>query len=304
MKNHAVAGSALRARLQAFIQLSRLKFLTGGVLGFALGALVARYEGYPLDAGTYALGQLMVTSFHLMVHYANDYFDRFCDARAERTPWSGGSGILQNGAISPSVALGAALACAGIGILGIVAFALRGNGTAAAAGIACGLLGWIYSAPPVRLLARGWGELNAALLVGVIFPLTGYVAFAPSPSPRLLATTLPSLAAMFVLMFCVEYPDVEVDRATGKLNLVAKRGRAGSRMLVYSAVAAIYVGGAVALAFGAPPSLAVFLALTAPLGWSLCLRLTAAADAEIAARGVAMFVVTILGSALAYLSVL
>ena len=300
MKNHAVDGP----RLLAFIQLSRFKFLAGGVFGFALGALVARYEGFPLSAAAYVLGQLMVTSFHLMVHYANDYYDRFCDAEAERTAWSGGSGILQSGIIAAPVALRAAFVCAGVGALAAAAFALRGNAIAAAAGLGAGLLGWAYSAPPIRLLGRGWGELDVALLVAVAFPIAGYVVFAPSPSLRLLGSTLPSLAAMFVLMFCVEYPDVEVDRATGKLNLVARLGRAGSRPLVYGSVAAIYAGGAVAVRLGAPLSLAPFLALTLPGAWGLCSRLPRATDAEIAARGVAIFVVTSLGSALAYLSIL
>ena len=300
MKNHPVAGPWLHA----FIRLSRLKFLTGGVFGFALGAVAARYDGFPLGIGAYALGQLMVTSFHLMVHYANDYYDRFCDDEAPRTAWSGGSGVLQSGIVSPSVALAAALACASAGVLSALAFARYGNVPAAAVGLAAGTLGWVYSAPPLRLLARGWGELDTALLIGVMFPLAGYLVFAPSPSLRLLASTLPPFAAMFVLMFCVEYPDTDVDRATGKLNLVARLGRTRARKLVYGSIAAIYAGAAVALALGAPTSLALFLALTLPFAWGLFVRLPSATDAEIAARGVALFVVTILGSTLAYACVL
>jgi 1,4-dihydroxy-2-naphthoate octaprenyltransferase len=295
MKNHAVS------HVRAFIRLSRLKFLAGGIFGFGLGAVVARSDGFGITLGAYVLGQVMVTAFHLMVHYANDYYDRFCDAGADRTAWSGGSGVLQSGMIAPAIALGAALACAGIGIVAAAGFALQGNAAAAGAGLAGGVLGWIYSAPPARLLARGWGELDTALLIAILFPLAGYLAFAPVPTVRLFASALPSFAAMLVLMFCVEYPDADVDRATGKLNLVARLGRRRARSLVCASVAAIYGAGIAAPALGAAWALPLFLALTIPLGWGLCARIGTASDAEIAARGVAVFVITILGSALAYL---
>ncbi|MGH7662119.1 MAG: prenyltransferase [Vulcanimicrobiaceae bacterium] len=290
------------AHVRAFIQLSRLKFLTGGIFGFALGAVVARADGFRITLGDYVLGQIMVSAFHLMVHYANDYFDRFCDEEAQRTAWSGGSGVLQTGLITAQIALRSALACAGVGVVAAAAFVLRGDAVAATAGIAAGILGWIYSAPPARLLARGWGELDIALLVAIAFPLVGYLTFAPAPSLRLFATALPSFAAMLVLMWGVEYPDVEVDRATGKFNLVARLGRERARVLVYGSVAAIYCTGVFALVVGAAPALPLFLLLTVPLAWALCARLAVATDAEIAGRSVALFVVTIMGSVIAYLA--
>ena len=50
-----------------------------------------------------------MTSFQLMTHYANDYFDLEAD-RANQTPttWSGGSRVLPAGELSPRVALIAA----------------------------------------------------------------------------------------------------------------------------------------------------------------------------------------------------
>ena len=68
--------------LLAFVRLSRPLFLYGGFAGVALGAAVARHLGHALDAATYLWAQGLVSAFHLMVHYANDYFDR----AADRTP--------------------------------------------------------------------------------------------------------------------------------------------------------------------------------------------------------------------------
>ena len=44
----------------AFLRLSRPLFLLGGVLLYALGALIARYQGSAMDLGVYWSGQLSV----------------------------------------------------------------------------------------------------------------------------------------------------------------------------------------------------------------------------------------------------
>lgn len=288
--------------LRAFIRLSRLKFLAGSLLGFALGAAIARYDGAYIDWQVYVLGQIMVTSFHLMVHYANDYYDRFCDASAERTAWSGGSGALLEGGLSPRIALNAAYVCAGIGAFAIGVFAISGAYAPALVGILIAILCWSYSAPPMRLLARGWGELDTALIIALLFPLAGYVTFAHAPALRLFASTLPSIAAMLVLMFCVEYPDANSDRASGKMTLVARLGRERARYLIYGGVAAIYASTLVAIALGAVTPLAYFVALTIPIAWFLCSRAGTENLTDVAASGVALFVATILGSTLAYVA--
>jgi len=300
MKNHP--------GMRAFIRLSRLKFLVGGLLGFALGVAIARFDGFAISWLAYLHGQVMVSAFHLMIHYSNDYFDRFCDERTVRTPWSGGSGALTEDGLRPGVALAAAIVCAFVGVASAIVFWLDGNSAAALTGIASGILGWAYSAPPVRLLARGWGELDVALIVAVLFPLAGYLTFAPAPSVRLFVSVLPAFAAMWVLMFGVEYPDVEADRETGKLNLIARSGRTRARAFVYAAVLAIYAGSALGVLLGATPFLEAFVLLTLPIAWPLFGQLaqgelaSTPINANIAARCVALFVVTALGSVLAYVA--
>jgi 1,4-dihydroxy-2-naphthoate octaprenyltransferase len=114
-------------RLRAFITLARLPFLFGGFAGFALGAAVARHDGYALDWRAYVWGQILVTAFHLMVHFANDYFDQASDALTTRTAWSGGSGVLAANELPPWVALAAAFGCVAIGFAALARIAVGGN---------------------------------------------------------------------------------------------------------------------------------------------------------------------------------
>ena len=239
-------------RLIAFARLARPAFLAGGFTGFALGAAVAHFDGYAIGWRMYLLGQVMVTSFHLMVHFANDYYDQATDALTVRTAWSGGSGVLPNGELPARVAVIAALVCAGAGVVIVIAEALTGNDLLAALGVAIGALGWSYSAPPMRLLARGLGELDTITVVAVLVPLVGYATFAGTLGVHAVAATLPGACAMFAMMLTVELPDVAADAATGKRNLVvrfgARRAVITARLLAVAAVIVLVLVGTVAFA--------------------------------------------------------
>ena len=207
-------------RLLAFVRLSRPLFLYGGFAGVALGAAVAAWSGRRLDAVTYLWAQALVTAFHLMVHYANDYFDRECDARSKRTAWSGGSGIIVSGELQPHVALVAALVCAALGLAACARFALAGNVPVAVVGIAILVFAWCYSAPPVRLCARGLGELDTVLVVAMLVPFVGYAAFTGRIDGPILTAVIAPAGAMFAMMLAVELPDADADYLAGKRNLI------------------------------------------------------------------------------------
>ena len=142
----------------------------GGAILFGLGVAVARALGHGPDLRLYLLGQGVVTSFQLMTHYANDYFDFEADrANRARTRWSGGSGVLARGELPRSVALVTAFVLA---VVGLVLTGL-GPGPVAPVGVAMFVFSWIYSAPPFRLHSRGLGELDVALVVTGLVPLLG-----------------------------------------------------------------------------------------------------------------------------------
>ncbi len=292
--------------LAAFLRLSRLKFLAGGFVGGAFGTAIAAYETGSVDWGAYALAQAAISAFHLMTHYANDYFDRDADRLARRTPYSGGSGTLVDGSLDPRVALVAAALCAAAGGFATAALAATGHGLAAVVAAAIALLAWSYSAPPLRLLARGFGEADTALVVAVLVPLCAFASARHALDVRAVASTLPAAAAMLAMMLAVEYPDIDSDAAGGKRNLVVRLGAEGAKPLGVAAAAAVYVAVAAAVWFGAPPGFAFLEGCTLPLGAAFVLALRArrerdpGADEALAARGVAFFFVVAAFGAFGY----
>jgi 1,4-dihydroxy-2-naphthoate polyprenyltransferase len=294
--------------LAAFARLSRLKFLAGSLLGGGLGTAVAAYERGAVDWRAYALAQSAVTALHLMTHYSNDFFDREADALARRTPFSGGSGTLVDGSLPPGVALAAAGVCLTIGLAAAALLALTGKPLAAGFAVAIAALAWAYSAPPLRLLGRGLGEADTALIVAVLVPFCTYAAQTGTVGVRILASTLPAAAAMFAMMLAVEYPDVAADGATGKRNLVVRTGRVRARALVAGALWAGLFGVGVARLAGAPWTFVALLGLAVPVALGLRSSLLRQAwmqpdgPAEIAGRSVTLFFVVGFCSTIGYLA--
>ena len=152
------------------------------------------------------------------------------------------------------MAIAAARACAAIGVLATLRAAIGGDVWLGIVGLAIGGLAWAYSAPPLRLLARGLGELDTVAVVALLVPLAGYAAFAHALGAHAWMATIPGACAMFAMMLAVEIPDVAVDKASGKRNLVVRWGVASAaiiaRTFASSAVLLVLLVGSTA--FNAP----------------------------------------------------
>jgi 1,4-dihydroxy-2-naphthoate octaprenyltransferase len=235
-------------RLMAFVRLGRPQFLVGGFVLYGLGGALAVAGGAAFDPWRYGWGQLVVTATQLMTHYANDYFDLEAD-RANRTPtrWSGGSRILPDGALAPEVALRASRVLLVIAAGAASVMARRvGLGPLLLAAAMIGLA-WGYSAPPLRLCARGLGELTTALVVTLLVPLFGYDLQAGAlAAPIFFAAALPC-ALQFAMLLAIEFPDAAGDAAVGKRTLVVRLGAMPAARLYAATTLA---------AFGALPLLA------------------------------------------------
>jgi 1,4-dihydroxy-2-naphthoate octaprenyltransferase len=268
----------------AFIKLGRPLFLGGGFILYALGAAVAAAAGHPIDVTRYVLGQAAVTAFQLMTHYANDYFDYDADV-ANHTPtkWSGGSRVLPDGQLPRSVALVTALVLAAIGIALTLAIGAAGAGSWATPTLALVLvLAWGYSAPPLRLCARGLGELDTALVVTVLVPWLGFYLQAPSMrgAAQLALTVVTPALLQFAMLLAIEFPDAAGDAATGKRTLVVRLG-APVAARAYAAVTAVaFVWPLVAFALGLPLLVALALLVPAPIAIWRIVRLRDHADRD------------------------
>lgn len=244
----------------------RAGFFPASLLPAAVGALLARHQTGLWDGGLFAWTLLGVVLVHASANVANDYFDYRSgnDALNEAylRPFSGGSRTVQEGLVTPGGLLALALACLALSGIPGLWLAWKAGPVVLAAGLAGALTGWLYTAPPVRLMARGLGELTVALDFGVLPVVTAFYiqARAWSWTPLFLSVPLGLLIAAVLVIN--QFPDYEADRAVGKRNAVVRLGRRRAVYLfAFLALAWIPALGLAVWAGGAPRS--VFVALMA-----------------------------------------
>ena len=227
--------------LKLILKLARFRFLIPGLLIYTLGALLAVVNGAMLDPIKFLFGYAIFGTAHLSVSFSNDYFDREADRTAKQTPFSGGRGVLVQHPELSRFALRFAVILIIISIAIAILFDLvYSYGPFFLALVVLGsLLGWFYTAPPLKLAYRGLGEVSTILATGLIMPAMGYYVMGGAIDARIVALSFPLMCYALFFILTVELPDVEVDRSGGKANLMTYKGRkAGIRLSVIATLAA------------------------------------------------------------------
>jgi 1,4-dihydroxy-2-naphthoate octaprenyltransferase len=265
------------ARLRAFVKLGRPKFLVGGFLLFALGSVLAKVVGATVDWQRYAWGQAIITSAQWMTHYSNDYFDLEAD-RANSTPtrWSGGSRVLVTGTVAPRAALAASVVLGACALIAALALAARPGTPRFVLPLALLImaLSWCYSAPPLRLLRRGLGEVTTALVVTFLTPLLGFYAQSGVLRPVLFLACFPLCCLQFSMLLTIELPDAAGDAAQGKRTLVVRRGAEWAAICCAAILVAAFGSLPILVLLGLPARVAACAALPAPLALWQAVRLS------------------------------
>ncbi|MEP7357959.1 MAG: prenyltransferase [Anaerolineales bacterium] len=256
-------------KLVAFVRLARPHFLLGGFLLYALGAVIARYSGYPINFETYWVGQLYVTAIQLMTQFLNEYWDVDTDRlNKARTPFSGGSGVLGvPDGLPREAAFTAAVVCVAVASGAAIWLVLETRLSPGALAImVLGFLGsYLYSGPPLRLASSGYGEVVASVVVAGFVPALGHILQAGRPSSLVLLTIAPLIVFHFAMLLAFEFPDFLADEAAGKRTLLVRVGRRQGAA-IHNAALLVALGLAVAATFaGLPPTCSVATIISAPM---------------------------------------
>jgi 1,4-dihydroxy-2-naphthoate octaprenyltransferase len=246
-------GTPVKPRLSLpflVLRTTRLPFLSATIVPVVLGIVIAASHGFfdPLTAVLTVIGACLV---QLAINVSNDVFDTAQgadDANVTPTRFSGGSRVIQYGLVSfrGMAALAAAL-WAGGALVGLLLLALRGSPALLAIGVLGLIVGLGYTAPPLKLVYRGLGEIAVAVGFGPLMLLGAYVvqsggALAWEP----FVASIPVALLVALILYVNEIPDRRGDAHAGKRTLPVRFGRqaviAGYRIAVIAAYAAIVVG--------------------------------------------------------------
>ena len=249
-------GRPVRPRLSfgwLALRTTRAPFLTATLVPVVLGVAAAAYEGrwsLWLAFLTFLGGAFV----HLGLNISNDVFDTMSGAdAANQTPtqFSGGSRVVHYGLVKlrTLALLSAAFYLAGIGI-GLYLAVERGFWPlfwVGAIGVAISLA---YTAPPLRLVHRGIGEVTVALGFGPIMLLGSYFVQAQRFSFESFYLSLPVAILIALVLYVNEIPDRAGDELAGKRTLPVRlskdaviAGYAGAVAVTYALIAVGAVAG-------------------------------------------------------------
>ena len=229
------------------LAITRMPFTSASILPiFAVGAYFAGTGDNLFNITIFILCLLGVMIAHLSSNVLNDYFDVKDGTDEENSDYfqqvSGGSRAIELGLITlnGTKKLGFILTTIALIIGGIILFST--NPANINSVIICALaglfLGYFYTAPPLRLVARkGLGELTIFLTFGPLITLgTAFAIFDGD-----LASTEHLINCLYIgipmgllttnILLINEFPDMESDQKTHKNHLVVTFGKENSRWI-------------------------------------------------------------------------
>jgi len=229
------------------LAITRMPFTSASILPiFAVGAYFAGTGDNLFNITNFILCLLGVMIAHLSSNVLNDYFDVKDGTDEENSDYfqqvSGGSRAIELGLITlnGTKKLGFILTTIALIIGGIILFST--NPANINSVIICALaglfLGYFYTAPPLRLVARkGLGELTIFLTFGPLITLgTAFAIFDGD-----LASTEHFINCLYIgipmgllttnILLINEFPDMESDQKTHKNHLVVTFGKENSRWI-------------------------------------------------------------------------
>jgi len=225
--------------LNAWLLLPRFHFIPLTVILVSLGTAIGAYEGF-FHLGNFLLAMVGSILVHITVNVINDYYDYVggIDLNTQRTPFSGGSGVLTSNLLRPKQAFWLATICLLIA-MGIGAYFVLTKG-------------WIlfplllvagFSAYFYNVYLSKWmvGELFAGLNFGPLIVLGSYYVQTGRYSWEALVASLAPGILTSNLLFLNEFPDREADEKGGRKHMVIAMGKKDARFLFVAFLLASYL---------------------------------------------------------------
>ncbi|MDQ3553550.1 MAG: prenyltransferase [Chloroflexota bacterium] len=222
-------GRSVRPQLSRgwlFLRATRLPFLSATLIPVAIGLAIAAANGF-FDVLTAVLTVIGAAAVHLGLNVANDVFDTRLgadDANVNPTQYSGGSRVIQYGLVSLGGMQRLGLVFYAVAtVIGLLLLALRPSPALLAIGILGIILSVGYTAPPLKLVYRGLGEITTAIGFGPLMLLGAYVVQSGGPiETAAVVASLPVAILVALILYVNEVPDRPSDARAGKRTLVVR----------------------------------------------------------------------------------
>ncbi len=251
------------------LRTTRLPFLSATIVPVVLGIAIAARHG-SFDLLTAVLTVIGASFVQLGLNVANDVFDTAQgadDANLTPTKFSGGSRVIQYGLVSFRQMAGlATIFYVAAGLIGLLLLALRGSPALLIIGVVGFIVSIGYTAPPLKFVYRGLGEIAVAIGFGPLMLLGAYVVQTRGAlSWEPFVASLPIALLVALILYVNEIPDRRGDARAGKRTLPVRLSKPTVIAIYQVAAVAAYAIVVVGVIVGQLPIPALLALLSAPL---------------------------------------
>jgi len=251
------------------LRTTRLPFLSATIVPVVLGIAIAARQG-SFDLLTAVLTVIGAAFVQLGLNVANDVFDSAQgadEANVTPTQFSGGSRVIQHGLVSFRQMAGLATTFYVLaGVIGLLLLGLRGSPALLVIGVVGFVVSLGYTAPPLKFVYRGLGEIAVAIGFGPLMLLGGYVVQTRGAlSWEPFVASLPVALLVALILYVNEIPDRRGDARVGKRTLPVRFSKAAVIGGYRGAAIAAYVILVAGVIAGLLPIPALLALLTIPL---------------------------------------
>lgn len=261
------------ARFKIWLKAGRASFLTATIVPVLLGTAISWREARRFNLLTFFMVLAGASFLHLGTNTCNDYFDHVTKndwLNKTPTPFSGGSRVIQEGVITPKGILLFSLACFTIGsLIGLWLNNKIGTNVILYMGIIGVFLGFFYTAIPLKIGYRGFGEIIVGFCFGPLVVMGSYYAQATRLSWTALWASIPIGILVSLILFINEFQDYEADKSVNKNTFVVLLGKEKAVIIFNIFLWLTYVIIAFGAIFGGLPWITLITFLTIPAAFKI-----------------------------------
>ena len=255
--------------VKLWIRAIRAPFFTATIIPVLLGMAIAWAHTGQIFWMKLLLTLLGVVFAHAGTNLLNDYYDHKSkndELNLHPTFFSGGSRVIQEGLISAKTVFRSGLLLFGLGgTIGIYLNRVSKGNVILILGLVGLLLGFFYSAGPLRIGYLGIGELAVGFGFGPLVVGGSYYVQAQRLSIEPFLASIPITILILLVLFINEFPDYEADILANKRTWIVKLGKERAIKIYHILLFLVYFTIASGIIFRFLPFFGILAFISLPL---------------------------------------
>jgi 1,4-dihydroxy-2-naphthoate octaprenyltransferase len=254
-------------RIGLWVRAIRAPFFSATIMAAVIAGALAYSEGK--FSWLYLFSAIfIIAGSNCGINLINDYFDHKSkndELNKYFGPFSGGSRVIQDKLINPRSILIVGIASFIIVSFVGLYFVIFVNLHLLWFGLAAVLLGYFYTATPLKLGYRGLGEILVFIKSGPLAVCGTYLLFTGSISLEAILISIPQGLLITAILYINEFPDYEADKSANKRNIIVRIGREKARIFYAVLIIAIYLSVLIPVVLQLIPIYLLAIFITLPL---------------------------------------